>query len=61
MRSYIFTPKEKEVINGFLAGNVKPGDNIMRQLISRMKSFNSLASDVDLYIRLRKTAKTVST
>lgn len=58
MRSYIFTPKEREVIAGFFEGKVKAGDDIMRQIVSRLRSFKDLASDVELYRRLRETVAT---
>jgi hypothetical protein len=61
MRSYIFTRKEREAINGFFAGKVKLGDDIMRQIVSRLRSFNGLAGDVELYIRLREAVSTGST
>jgi hypothetical protein len=61
MRSYIFTRKEREAINGFFAGKVKLGDDIMRQIVSRLRSFDSLSSDVDLYVRLREAVSTAST
>jgi hypothetical protein len=60
MRSYIFTRKEREAINGFFAGKVKLGDDIMRQIVSRFRSFNGLAGDVELYIRLREAVSTGS-
>jgi hypothetical protein len=53
MRSYIFTPKERKVIEGFFAGRVKLGDDIMRQIVARLRGFTDLASDIDLYLELR--------
>ena len=61
MRSYIFTPKERQTINGFFQGNVKRGDDIMRQIVVRLRSFTDLSSDIDVYLRLRKAISTVST
>jgi hypothetical protein len=58
MRSYIFTKKERQVVKGFLRGEVKPGEDIMRQVILRARSFSNLASDVELYLSLRKTIET---
>jgi len=60
MRSYIFTAKEREVINGFFEGRVKPGDDIMRQIVVRLRSFKDLAGDVKLYIRLREAISATS-
>jgi hypothetical protein len=61
MRSYIFTRKERKAINGFFAGNVRLGDDIMRQIVSRLRSFDGLSGDVDLYVRLREAVSAVST
>jgi len=49
MRTYIFTPREREAINGFLEGKVEWNDVIFRRLRVRMRTFNDLAADVDLY------------
>jgi len=54
MRSYIFTRKERQVINGFFRDKVKAGDNVMRQIVARVRSFEDLASDVELYLELRR-------
>jgi hypothetical protein len=61
MRSYIFTPKEREVINGFFEGDIEIGDDIMRQIVYRMRTFENLAGDVQLYLRLREAISTSST
>ena len=61
MRSYIFTPKEREVINGFFEGDIELGDDIMRQIVYRMRIFEDLAGDVELYLRLREAITTTST
>jgi hypothetical protein len=60
MRSYIFTTKERQVINSFLAGRVKIGDDIMRQIVHRLRTFDELVEDVELYVRLRESVPTVS-
>jgi hypothetical protein len=54
MRSYIFTPKEREIIEGYFRAEVTRGDDIMRQIVLRMKSFKELAADIELYLRLQK-------
>jgi hypothetical protein len=58
MRSYIFTPKERQVIQGFFEGKVKLGDDIMRQIALRLRTFTDLARDVELYLRLREAITT---
>lgn len=54
MRSYIFTERERQVIAGFFRGEVKASDDIMRQIVARMRSFRDLARDVELYLELRR-------
>jgi len=54
MRSYIFTAREREVIGRFLRGEAKASDDIIRQVIIRMRSFKNLARDVGLYLELRR-------
>lgn len=61
MRTYIFTAKEREVINGFLEGKVKIGEDIMRQVVHRLRTFDDLRRDVDLYVRLREAITTITT
>jgi hypothetical protein len=60
MYSRIFTPKEREVINRFFKGEVRAGDDIMRQIVYRIRLFEDLARDVELYCKLRKAISTVS-
>jgi hypothetical protein len=54
MRSYIFTRKERQIITGFFEGKVGIGDDIMRQVVHRLRTFRDLGKDVDLYLRLRE-------
>jgi len=54
MRSYIFTNRERQVIKAFLDGRAKSGEDIMRQVISRIRLFSNLEDDVDLYLKLRE-------
>jgi hypothetical protein len=60
MRSYIFTERERKIIQGFLSGKVKSGDPGLMVIVSRLKSFTDLAGDVELYIRLREAISTTS-
>jgi hypothetical protein len=52
MRSYIFTPREREVIESFFRGDIRRSDDIMRQISVRMKSFTNLRRDIVLYFKL---------
>jgi hypothetical protein len=61
MYSRIFTPKEREVINRFFEGEVRAGDDIMRQIVYRIRLFEDLARDVELYTKLRKAISATST
>ena len=59
MRSYIFTAKERTVINAFLKGEVPFTDHLLSQIRTRVKQFRGLSGDVELYLRLRE-AETAS-
>jgi hypothetical protein len=54
MRGYIFTKKERQIINAFFAGRVGIGDDIMRQIVHRLRTFKDLKGDIELYARLRE-------
>ena len=54
MRSYIFTDRERRIIEGFLKGEVGGSDPSIQQIKSRMKSFRRLARDVELYLALKR-------
>jgi len=60
MRSYIFTPRERNVIGRFFEGKAKLGDDIMRQIALRIRAFEDLASDIDLYLKLREAIAAAS-
>jgi len=53
MRTYIFTSKEREVIRKFLDGKTAAKDHAVRVLLSRVRVFKALSSDVELYLELR--------
>jgi hypothetical protein len=53
MRSYLFTTLERKIIEGFLNGEVKASDDIMRQIAVRMRTYKDLPSDILLYNDLR--------
>ena len=54
MRSYIFTDRERRIIRDFLEGRRNIKDRALSVILTRVKSFKYLASDVELYLRLRK-------
>jgi len=65
MRSYIFTPRERRVIQAWFRGEKVSIIEIDR-LLWRFRTFRDLASDVELYLligkKLRaKPSKTIST
>ena len=60
MRSYIFTKAERAIVNGFLNGEIERADPRVQVILSRLKAFTNLASDVDLYVRLREAISTTS-
>jgi hypothetical protein len=61
MRTYIFTEKERKAISGFFNGSTPRDDPALMTVIYRIKSFRNLASDIELYLRLRKTEAASST
>ena len=60
MRSYIFTEMERRVINGFFAGSLTESDTNMAKIKHRMKRYNQLEKDVELYLKLKEGFKQVS-
>ena len=54
MRSYIFTDRERRIIKDFLEGRRSVKDRALSVILARVKGFQRLASDVELYLRLRK-------
>jgi len=53
MRSYIFTPLERKQIKRLLVGE---RDDAIWKLIHRIRTFNDLRTDVDLYLKASKAA-----
>jgi hypothetical protein len=53
MRSYIFTEKEKEAISALLNSEDLPPLKVAR-LKHRIKTFKTLESDVQLYLKISK-------
>jgi hypothetical protein len=60
MRSYIFTEREKQVIISFVEGRIDARDRALSVILARLKGFTNLASDVNLYLRLRELVSTKS-
>jgi hypothetical protein len=60
MRSYIFTEREKQVIISFVEGRIEARDRALSVILARLKGFTNLASDVNLYLRLRELVSTKS-
>ncbi|MCW4054085.1 MAG: hypothetical protein NWE84_04080 [Candidatus Bathyarchaeota archaeon] len=58
MRSYIFTKSERQTIISFLIGNIPRSDANLVVILSRIKHFTDLSSDVDLYTRLIEVVTT---
>jgi len=60
MRSYIFTDKERALIKRLLDGEISVKDRAIHVLVSRIKHFERLASDVELYLRFREAVSAAS-
>lgn len=54
MRTYIFTETEKRAINDFFRGALTEGDNNVAKIKHRMKRYDQLEGDVELYLRLKE-------
>jgi hypothetical protein len=52
MRSYIFTEKERALLSSFLEGKIMAKDRAFHVIVTRVRHFNELASDVDLYLKV---------
>ena len=50
MRTYIFTDKERRIIQRFLNGRIKLTDRDLSKIRSRIKLFNRLRNDIFLYL-----------
>jgi len=53
MRKYIFTERERRIIEAYLSGTTTRGVDIAR-LRYNLKVFKRLSMDVDLYLRFRE-------
>jgi hypothetical protein len=60
MRSYIFTPLERKRIKAFLNGEISLRDIGIKKIRFRVKSFEALKRDVELYLRFREAITTAS-
>lgn len=54
MSSCIFISKERQVIGQFLEGAVGPADLSVRQIRYRLRRFEALVEDVQLYLKFKK-------
>jgi hypothetical protein len=61
MRTYIFTKNERQTIVNFLLESIPRSDPNLMVILSRIKTFNDLSSDIDLYNRLREAVTTNTT
>jgi hypothetical protein len=65
MRSYIFTHRERRILQQWLRG-LKVDGIILSKVLYRFRSFKAIEGDVELYLAVRerlkaKPSKTVST
>ena len=57
MRSYIFTERERKTIFQYLYTPTETKNKDINTLKSRIKHFDLLPKDIELYIRLREAMK----
>ena len=53
MRTYIFTEREREIIEAFIEGKKLPSLTVAR-IRHRIRTFKELESDVQLYLKLHE-------
>ena len=56
MRAYIFTDRERAIVERFLHTGERPKG--LKMIVYRTRNFGRLSSDVDLYVRLREAVAT---
>jgi len=54
MRTYIFTALERKILDRWLNGEITLKDIRLRKILSRIRLFTDLSSDVDLYVAVRR-------
>ena len=54
MRTYIFTKLEREILRGWLKGEIDWHDIRLRKILSRMRLFKDLSRDVELYLSVKR-------
>lgn len=52
MRAYIFTKRERRIVQGFLADKIRMTDRDLSKIRSRIKLFDRLRDDIFLYLEL---------
>ena len=54
MRTYIFTELEREILRGWLKGEIDWHDIRLRKILSRIRLFKELSADVELYLAVKR-------
>ncbi|NIN53204.1 MAG: hypothetical protein GTO23_08635 [Nitrososphaeria archaeon] len=52
MRTYIFTDRERRMVQNFLGGRIGMTDRDLSKIRSRIKTFDRLKNDVFVYLEL---------
>jgi len=60
MRTYIFTARERRILEAHLAGTKVSGTEVSK-IMYRFRKYKTLFDDVYLYLQVRKTMPTTST
>ena len=55
MRTYVFTERERKIIQSYLNTRIKMTDRDLSKIRSRIKCFNRLRNDIFLYLELYDT------
>lgn len=55
MRTYVFTDRERRIIQSFLNRRIRMTDGDLAKIRSRIKHFNRLRNDIFLYLEFYDT------
>jgi hypothetical protein len=53
MRSYIFTPLERQLLHAWIDGKITLKDIRLKKLLWRIRKFTGVAEDVNLYVTVK--------
>jgi len=62
MRSYIFTERERQILQAFVNGTATATDRIeVSKILYRFRQYRNLGADINLYFRVQSLAESKAT